>query len=631
MTHNTAVRIGDRRVSLTHLDKVLYPDAGTTKAEVLQYVTEVGRVLLPLLAGRPLTRKRWPDGTGAESFFQKNAEPSTPDWIPRHPLTSGTRTVAYPEVTELAALVYFAQSGALEFHVPQWRFGRGGVPADPDRLVVDLDPGPGVTLDECARVALRVRERLRARGLDALPVTSGSKGIHLYAGVGPGWTSGRCSEVAREIARELERQSPDTVTATMARVHRAGRVFVDWSQNSASKTTVCPYSLRGTGRPYVAAPRTWDEIAAPGLTQLEFGEVLARVRSGTAPAVVPTQTPTPTPTPTRARSPRPPAPEAPRVPMLATAVTADEFAHRADPRVWAFEYKFDGIRSLVHFHSDPASGAGSVRLVSRNGIDLTASYPELHAIPAGLSGHSGVLDGEIVAFGPDGAPSFARLQRRDRAAAAPPVTLLVFDVLTLDGTALAGKPYRDRHRVLGAIRFAPNDPWRLPEPAPQEFADAFAASAERRMEGVVAKRWDSAYRPGRSPNWLKVTHVRSIEVIVGGWQPGEGGRAGGIGSLLLGVPDGAGALRYVGKVGSGLTAAVLADLATLASALAIAEPPFRGARVPDARTAHWLRPELVVEVRFANITEEGRLRHPVWRGFRPDKNPEEIGREVSGE
>lgn len=623
MTHHTVVAIGDRRLGLTNLDKVLYPDTGTTKAQVLQYYIEVAPVLLPLLAGRPVTRTRWPDGVAAQPFFQKNVEAATPDWIPRHTVTQRSRTVVYPEIAELAALVYFAQSGALELHVPQWRVG---APGHPDRLVLDLDPGPGVTLGECARVAVRARDALLARGLDAVPVTSGSKGIHLYSSVEPGWTSRRCSDVAREIATELERATPDSVTSVMARARRPGKVFVDWSQNAASKTTVSPYSLRGTARPFVAAPRTWDDIAAPNLRQLAFADMLERVRAGIAPAVppvprslpvIPVPAPTPTPTPMPA-------------PMLATAIGADEFAVRADPAVWALEFKLDGIRALVHFVSDPDTGRGSVRLVSRNGHELSAAYPELQTIPFGLRGHRGVLDGEIVAFDGDGAPSFARLQLRmgrarpaDVAAAATgnPVRLLLFDVLELDGTGLVDKRYRDRRTVLSAIGFAADDTWQVPGPAPDGIREALEASAAMHFEGLVAKRRDSTYRSGRSSNWLKIKQVRSTEVVIGGWLPGRGSV---VGSLLVGVPD-SGALRYLGRVGSGLGSADVDALHLRAVELATDESPF----VPpvpatDARTAHWLRPELVAEVRFAALTDDGRLRHPVWRGLRPDKDPDEV-------
>ncbi|EME17689.1 non-homologous end-joining DNA ligase [Rhodococcus triatomae] len=621
-THNTAVRVGERLLSLTNLDKVLYPETGTTKAEVLQYVTEVGPWWLPLLRGRALTRKRWPDGTAAEPFFQKNVESATPDWIPRHTLTQRSRTVDYPEVTELAALVYFAQSGALEFHVPQWRFGPDGEPGDADRLVIDLDPGPGVTLDDCARVALRVRDRLSDRGLDALPVTSGSKGIHLYAGLDPGWTSRRCSEVAKAIAEELERETPTTVTSTMTRALRAGKVFVDWSQNSASKTTVSPLSLRGTAAPMVAAPRTWSELAQPGLRQLDFHEVRERLRDGTAPPVVP-RPPDTSDGPLRRRA---VARRAGPGPMLATATTTGDFAHRADPREWAFELKFDGIRARVDI------GPGDeVRLTSRNGVDIGAGYPELTALPAGMRGHTGVLDGEIVAFGEDGAPSFARLQQRmgrsrpPSAAArrANPVALLLFDVLELDGVSLRDKPLRDRRRVLDAIPVDAEGSWSVPPLVAGDLDTALGESRHQRMEGLVAKRWDSTYRPGRSSEWLKIKHVRTGEVIIGGWQAGEGGRAGGIGSVLVGVPEPSGVLRYLGKVGSGLSESAVAALA--ARLEEIPESPF-GESVPDgeSRSAHWVRPDVVAEVRFSEVTEDGRLRHPVWRGVRPDKEPTDV-------
>ncbi|MFD1813834.1 non-homologous end-joining DNA ligase [Rhodococcus gannanensis] len=621
-THNTAVRVGGRLLSLTNLDKVLYPETGTTKAEVLQYVTEVGPWLLPLLQGRALTRKRWPNGTAAEPFFQKNTESATPDWIPRHTLTQRSRTVDYPEVTELAALVYFAQSGALEFHVPQWRFDPDGRPGDPDRLVIDLDPGPGVGLDECADVALRVRDRLAERGLDALPVSSGSKGIHLYAGLDPGWTSHRCSEVAKAIAEELERETPTSVTSTMTRALRAGKVFVDWSQNSASKTTVSPLSLRGTPAPMVAAPRTWDELAQPGLRQLDFSEVRDRLRAGTAPPVVPR----PSHTSRGAVRQRTVGRRAGPGPMLATATTPDEFARRADPQVWVLERKFDGIRARVDF-----GATDEVRLTSRNGLDIGVGYPELTVLPTGLHGHTGVLDGEIVAFGDDGAPSFGRLQQRMGRSRAPsaaerranPVALLLFDVLELDGVSLRDKPLRDRRRVLDAIPVDADGTWTVPALLPGDLESALEQSRHERMEGLVAKRWDSTYRPGRSSEWLKIKHFRTGEVVVGGWQPGEGGRAGGIGSVLVGVPEPAGSLRYLGKVGSGLSESAVAGLAERLEA--VSESPF-GGTVPDgeARAAHWVRPEVVAEVRFSEVTEDGRLRHPVWRGVRPDKDPADV-------
>ncbi|MFD4180256.1 non-homologous end-joining DNA ligase [Rhodococcus sp. NPDC058514] len=630
MTHNTAVMVEGKRLSLTNLDKVLYPATGTTKAEVLQYFTTVGPLMVPLLAGRPVTRKRWPDGTSATPFFQKNVDASTPDWVDRRTMTHTSKTITYPIVDDLAALVYFAQSGSLEFHVPQWRFGAGGEPMDPDRLVIDLDPGPGVTLEECAEVALRVRDRLADRGLGALPVTSGSKGIHLYAGVGEGWTAARCVELAKKIAVELERETPKSVISRMARAERAGKVFVDWSQNSASKTTVSPYSLRGTAEPNVAAPRTWEELTGPGLRQLDFREVLERIAGAAQPGIPPAPEPERTGASRRSRG----ATSDEFTPMLASAATVEDFATRADPEVWALEPKLDGIRALVHFDHDPDSGLSTVRLVSRNGLDLTAGYPELLTVPEGLHGHSGVLDGEVVVLGDDGAPSFGRLQQRmgltkprDVRAAAEknPVLLEIFDVLQLDGTSLRAKVYRDRRLVLDAIRLDFDATWRVLALAPADLGEALESSRTARMEGLVAKRWDSTYRGGRSASWLKLKHFSDLEVVVGGWQPGEGRRSKGIGSLLLGVPDGSGRLRYLGKVGTGFSDAALARLAALMGDSSVDVSPFHDT-VPaaDARTAHWVRPELVGEVRYSELTGDGRLRHPSWRGLRPDKSPDQL-------
>ncbi|MDQ7993030.1 MAG: ATP-dependent DNA ligase, partial [Propionicimonas sp.] len=177
------VVVDGRHLKLTNLDKVLYPATGTTKAEVIAYYAEVAGVLLPLLRQRPVTRKRWPDGVGAEGagrvFFAKDLPPGTPDWVRRYPIQHERRSNDYPVVDDLATLTWLGQLAALELHVPQWRFAPDGTPQNPDRLVLDLDPGDGVSLAGCAEVAGWVREALAAVGLDPVPVTSGSKGIHL--------------------------------------------------------------------------------------------------------------------------------------------------------------------------------------------------------------------------------------------------------------------------------------------------------------------------------------------------------------------------------------------------------------------------------------------------------------------
>lgn len=282
------MQVQGHRLRLTNLDKVLYPATGTTKGEVIDYYSRIAAVILPLLAGRPVTRKRWPDGVGdAEhpgmSFFTKDLERGAPEWLPRMPIEHSSGTKTYPLIGSQAALVWLGQVASLELHVPQWRFASDGSPANPDRLVLDLDPGPGVGLAECAEVARLVREILRGMSLESIPVTSGSKGIHLYAPLPGTLTSDGASNLARELARALEADHPDLVVSSMSKAVRAGKVFLDWSQNNGKKTTISPYSLRGREHPTVAAPRTWDELSEPDLRQLLFSEVLERAAAGIAP------------------------------------------------------------------------------------------------------------------------------------------------------------------------------------------------------------------------------------------------------------------------------------------------------------------------------------------------------------
>lgn len=282
------VRVAGRELTLTNLDKIIYPETGTTKADVLAYYAAVAHVLIPAAANRPATRKRWVNGVGTadkpgEVFFQKELEDSAPGWLPRAAITHKDRTIHYPLVNDAATLTWFGQINSLEVHVPQWRVDSHGNQLNPDRLVLDLDPGEGAGLQECREVALLARTILQDVGLDPVPVTSGSKGIHLYAALDGSQTSEQISAFARELARALEADHPDLAVSDMKKSLRKGKVLVDWSQNNAAKTTIVPYSLRGRPTPLVAAPRTWGEIDSPNLKHLDYQEVLRRVRDGKDP------------------------------------------------------------------------------------------------------------------------------------------------------------------------------------------------------------------------------------------------------------------------------------------------------------------------------------------------------------
>ncbi|MGX1597877.1 ATP-dependent DNA ligase [Dietzia maris] len=273
-----SVEVDGRTIRFTHPDKVLYEATGTTKADVLEYYLAVAPLLMTYAGRRPVTRKRWPDGTEDKSFFEKNLPSHAPDWVPRVAIEHSSRTVRYPVLDSPATLAWFAQQAALELHVPQWTL-ENDEPGRTRRIVIDLDPGEDVDLDTTAKVALRVRDLLSEAGLDSFPVTSGSKGIHLYARLDKAVTAASASKVAKQIAQSLAKQTPDLVTATMKRSIREGKVFVDWSQNSGAKTTVAPYSLRGRAEPWVAAPRSWEELGDGGLAHLHWDDVLQRLDS----------------------------------------------------------------------------------------------------------------------------------------------------------------------------------------------------------------------------------------------------------------------------------------------------------------------------------------------------------------
>ncbi len=656
------MQIDGRRLRVTNLDKVVYPESGTTKGEIIAYYTAIAPYILPMLEGRPVTRKRWVEGVGTadapgDSFFTKQLEPGAPSWIPRQEIRHSDGPKEYPLVEDVPTLVWLAQVAAIELHVPQWRFAPDGLPGKPDRLVLDLDPGPGVGLAQCAEVARIARTLLSGIGLEPVPVTSGSKGIHLYAALPGQQTSDEISAVVKEIARLIENEHPELATSTMAKVARGGKVFLDWSQNNGKKTTISPYSLRGRARPWAAAPRTWDELDDPELAHLEFGEVLERAESGldplaplrtgsasesTAPAA-PASTEKDAPRQIARISTRHPRASAASAASAASISTAPATAATLSPMLaengtpaiarrlsspsWV-EVKWDGIRAVGTWRG------GRMLLHARSGTDITARYPELTAdgapfLPIG----DAVVDGEIVAFDRHGRPSFSLLQNRmhltrpreiEREVVRTPIVYMVFDLLRLDGHDLTGLPLSQRRTLLEDVIADLDAPVRVP-PVFDDVDAALAASDEFGLEGVVVKDPSSRYRAGqRSPAWLKLKHTRMQEAVIVGIRPGRGDREGTFGSLLLAVPDAVGALRYVGRVGSGFTERSLRDLLTRLEPLRVDRAPLDGVPSLDASDALWVRPELVGEVEFANWTPDGVLRHARWRGLRPDKTPDDV-------
>ncbi|GAA1490154.1 ATP-dependent DNA ligase [Brachybacterium sacelli] len=828
-TGEQQVEVDGRTLKLSNLEKVFYPSTGTTKGEVIDYYRRIAGVMIPQATRRPATRKRWVDGVGTEKnpgkvFFRKDLEDHAPDWVPRADLEHSDGVSTYPLVDETAVLAWLAQLAALEIHTPQWRFDEDLEPANPDRLVLDLDPGKGAGLSDCAQVAQWCREILADMDLEAYPLTSGSKGIHLYAPLDGTSTAEEVTEVAHELARALAQDHADDVVSDMKKSLRTGKVLVDWSQNNGHKTTVCPYSLRGRVRPTVAAPRTWEELGDPHLAQLEFEEVLERVEDGQdpiaplglgsdedAPAAAkardrlevyrskrdPERTPEPVPgteddgeaaqdahealeaeepmfviqehhasslhwdfrlehdgvlvswavpkgpplevdvnrlavqtedhpleygtfegsipkdeygggdvtiwdtgtleiekwregeeviavfhgredgglggvprrfaflhtggmggarktaaakekaasnwllhlmkdqpgadgTGTSDGTAADPAPLGePITPMLATLGSRQDIR---DQDEWAFEMKWDGVRVIA------AVTPNALRLTSRNGKDMTATFPELDGLreavdPEVLAAGETVLDGEIVALDGKDRPSFSRLQQRlgltqerdvERARKDVEVQMMVFDLLVRGGESLLRTPYRQRRDALFET-VGTAEHVQLPHADHGDVDHAIELSHRLQLEGVMAKTETGIYRPGkRARTWIKIKNARHQEVVVIGWRHGKGGRSGTIGSLLLAVPDAEGTLHYAGRVGTGFSDQDLEDIATRLRSRSRKTPPVDDVPAADRRDAEWVRADLVGEVQHTERTEDGRLRHPVWRGWRPDKDVEDV-------
>lgn len=276
------VEVEGRKLVLSNLDKVLYPAAGFTKAQVIDYYQRIAPMLLPHIAGRPVTIKRYPDGVDGKFFFQKNA-PSHPDWVPtaRLPSPGSTKsrdTIEYILGGDLPTLIWAANLAALELHTPMWRYPLVG---QPDLLVFDLDPGPPATIVQCCTVALLLKPLLTDLGLEPVAKTSGGKGLQLYAVIAK-LSSDDASAMAKDLAERLENDEPDLVVSRMTRALRPGKVLIDWSQNNAAKTTVAPYSLRAREQPTVSTPVSWDEVESckrPADLTFTAEDVLTRVEA----------------------------------------------------------------------------------------------------------------------------------------------------------------------------------------------------------------------------------------------------------------------------------------------------------------------------------------------------------------
>jgi bifunctional non-homologous end joining protein LigD len=290
VSERTTVQVGGRQLSVSNLDKVYWPATGTTKAELLRYVAAIAPAMLPHLAHRPVTLKRYPEGVDGQSFFEKRCPSHRPEWVgttwlpKRGPGASGSRdeVIEHCDLADVAAMVWAANLGALELHVPM---ARAPDPTIPRAVVFDLDPGAPADVVTCGEVALHLEEVFDRLSLTAVPKTSGGKGLQLYVPLNrDGVSYDDTRDFSREIAQLLERVHPELVVSTQTKTERVGKVLIDWYQNHLTKTTVCVYSPRARERPTVSTPVTWDEVddavrrQDAALLRFEMDEVLDRVQ-----------------------------------------------------------------------------------------------------------------------------------------------------------------------------------------------------------------------------------------------------------------------------------------------------------------------------------------------------------------
>jgi bifunctional non-homologous end joining protein LigD len=286
MAASTRTTIGGRELAVSNLEKVLFPQCGFTKGQLIDYYVRIASVMLPHIRERPLTMKRFPDGVEGKYFFEKHIPSHAPDWVHSVDVSStdGEDVIPYAMVNDVPTLAWAANLGTIELHVPLWHVGRHRkLPARPDHMVFDLDPGEGTSIVECCTVAGYVTDELARQGTEVFAKTSGSKGLQLYAAVGPKTTWDTLRDRTHEIARKLESEHRDLVVSNMRRSLRRGRVLIDWSQNTAAKTTVAVYSVRAMPTPTVSTPVSREEVQKcatrrdPGVLRFETAHVLRRV------------------------------------------------------------------------------------------------------------------------------------------------------------------------------------------------------------------------------------------------------------------------------------------------------------------------------------------------------------------
>jgi bifunctional non-homologous end joining protein LigD len=644
----------------THPEKVMFPAVRYTKGQVVDYYRSVAPLILPHLKNRPLTLKLYPNGVAGKHVYLKDAPSHTPAWvktfaIERKDKSKGNAQIDFILVNDLRTLLWAANLSSLEMHTFLARVPRIDRPT---AVVFDLDPGPPAGVLDCAEVAIYLHDLLDEFGLESFVKASASKGLQVYVPLNTPITYDATEPFAQRIAELLEGQHPKLVVSQMAKSLRAGKVFIDWSQNVYYKTTVCVYSLRAKSeRPYVSLPFTWKEIRAAAkaadrdrfyFSPEDALKRFAKVGDLFEPVLtlkqkLPAELPhgshresTPRESSGAVASKPQPGRISPRFKrMLNKRPSAKpEFLPPMQPELvsrlpegheWQYEVKWDGYRAIA------VKIGAEVELYSRNRKSLSGRYPSIVEQLRAIACDQSVIDGELVAFDDQGRPSFQSLQNFS-SKAGQSLSFIAFDTLNVDGHSTLGLPLSERQELLADV--LNGSAIQLSEPLNADLPTVLQVLRKQQLEGALAKDRQSIYEPGsRGRSWFKLRLGLAQEFVVGGYTTGSP-----FNSLLVGYYQGR-KLLYAGKVNAGFSQPSRRKLFEQITPLRITRCPFanlpqeksgrwgEGLTAQDIKKCVWLKPWLVVQVSFVEWTENDHLRHAKFLGTRDDKKPTAVRRE----
>ena len=609
--------IEGRKLKLSNLDKILYPELGIVKAELIEYYLKIAPFILPHLYNRPLTLIRYPDGIQGKRFYSKNRPNWTPEWIDSVKLEKEDDNT-YVLANDTPSLIWIANLAALEIHPMQ-------ITADkvdcPDHFIFDLDPPETADFDVVKRLALRLKPFLESHGYKPFLKTSGSKGLHIYVPIIPIYKQETVLKCAKDLAKQYIKMDKGT-TLKMNKEKRKGKVLLDIYRNHKSQTCVAAYSTRGKKGAPISAPIYWHELEGIDSSQVysirtifqrlkedgdpwkDFMEQRTKLHTDNSPSGIPVL-------------------EAPsKILSTGTNATIDQIDLKPmlaslgkkipSKKDYIFEIKWDGIRVIIKKESDKVS------IISRNGNDLTDKFPIIEELIKGQIIESFIADGELIVKNQDGTPNFSKIvgrmhtkrtSIRKTSSSNNRASLYLFDFLYADG-----QDYRDlavekrRNLLLTKIQ------WNEFIKFSDSFEDGkqlFSAIKLQNMEGIMCKKKGSSYQSNtRSSSWVKIKVQNEDIAMIIGYTKGKGDRSQLFGALHLAKKKKDNYI-YLGKVGTGFNTSKMKEIKKLLTSVDITKKPFRD-NIEEEKNSIWIEPVYSCEIKFATLTSNGTYREPVF-------------------